>query len=234
MVTERASLPERSFADSAAAEPGKLRIALALKPPRALAPPQLGDESRRMAEEVAELLASLGHSVERRDPDWGSVGNQIAARYMGGIADDVDAVPHGERLEPLTKGYRRIARVAAPGWAVRRSLRLEGKDRDRIGAIFADHDVVLTPMSAGPAFEHGRFSKRRALGCLLGESRFYPYAVAWNHTGQPAASVPAGLSSDGLPLAVQIVGRPNDEATLLSLAAQLERERPWAQRRPSL
>ena len=68
----------------------------------------------------------------------------------------------------------------------------------------------------------------------MGESRFYPYAVAWNHTGQPAASVPAGLSSEGLPLAVQIVGRPNDEATLLSLAAQLERERPWAQRRPSL
>jgi amidase len=187
-----------------------------------------------MTEEVAELLGSLGHSVEHRDPDWGSVGNQISARYMGGIADDVNAVPHDERLEDITRGYRRIAKVAGPGWAVRRSLRLEGSDRDRIGAIFDDHDVVLTPMTAGPAFEHGRFSKRGALRCLIGESRFYPYAVAWNHTGQPAASVPAGLSSGGLPLAVQIVGRPNDEATLLSLAAQLERERPWAGRRPAL
>ncbi len=86
--------------------------------------------------------------------------------------------------------------------------------------------MLLTPMTAGPAFEHGRFSKRGAFRCLLGESRFYPYAVAWNHTGQPAASVPAGLSSEGLPLAVQIVGRPNDEGTLLSLAAQLERRAP--------
>lgn len=226
--------PRQPFAEAAASDPGRLRVAVALKPPRALAPPLLGDESRRMTEEVAELLGSLGHAVERADPDWGSVGNQISARYMGGIGDDVDAVPHGDRLEGITRGYRRIAKVAAPGWAVRRAVRLEGRDRDRIGAIFEDHDVVLTPMTAGPAFEHGRFSKRGALRCLLGESRFYPYAVAWNYTGQPAASVPAGLSSEGLPLAVQIVGRTNDEATLLSLAAQLERERPWAQHRPSV
>jgi amidase len=44
--------------------------------------------------------------------------------------------------------------------------------------------------------------------------------------------VPAGFSSDGLPLAVQLVGRPDAEATLLSLSAQLEAARPWAQRRP--
>ena len=89
-------------------------------------------------------------------------------------------------------------------------------------------------MTAGPAFEHGRFSQRRTLGCLLGSSRFYPYAVPWNFTGQPAASVPAGLSDESLPLAVQLVGRPNDEATLLSLSAQLEAERPWALRKPAL
>ncbi len=59
-----------------------------------------------------------------------------------------------------------------------------------------------------------------------------PYAAAWNFTGQPACSVPAGFAADGLPRAVQLVGRPNDEATLLSLAAQIEAERPWAQYRP--
>jgi amidase len=56
----------------------------------------------------------------------------------------------------------------------------------------------------------------------------------WNITGQPAGAVPAGFTSDGLPLSVQIVGRPNDEATLLSLAAQIEAERPWADTRPPL
>jgi amidase len=53
-------------------------------------------------------------------------------------------------------------------------------------------------------------------------------------TGQPAASVPAGFTDNGLPLAVQLIGRPHDETTLLSLSAQLEAERPWADRRPAL
>ena len=59
-----------------------------------------------------------------------------------------------------------------------------------------------------------------------------PFTGIWNVTGQPAASVPAGIGSDGMPSAVQFVGRSSDEATLLSLAAQLESERPWAQERP--
>jgi amidase len=56
----------------------------------------------------------------------------------------------------------------------------------------------------------------------------------WNFTGQPAASVPAGFDDDGLPRAVQLVARPDDEATLFALAAQIEAARPWAQRRPPL
>ena len=224
-----------TFSEAAAREPGRLRIALALKPPRAVMPARLTDESKRVTEKMAELLGSLGHEVKLRDPEWGGIGNQISARYMAGILDDIEAAPHPEKLEPLTRGYGRLAKVTSPGWAVRRALRLEAKDRARVGKIFDDHDVVLTPMPAGgAAFEHGRFSKRGALRCLLGESRFYPYAVVWNHLGNPAASVPAGLSAEGLPLAVQLVGRPNDEATLLSLAAEIESAQPWALRKPSL
>jgi amidase len=63
-------------------------------------------------------------------------------------------------------------------------------------------------------------------------SRVYPFCIPWNHTGQPAASVPAGFSDHGLPIGVQLVGRPNDESTLLSLAAQIEATRPWADRLP--
>jgi amidase len=227
--------PAGSFTEAAARQPGRLRIALSLKPPRAVVPARLSDESRRTTEEMADLLRSLGHEVEQRDPDWGGIGNQISARYMQGIADDIAAAPHPEKLEPLTRGYGRIARMTSPKWAVRRALRLEEEDRARVGRVFEEHDVLLTPMTAGgAAFEHGRFSQRGALRCLIGESRFYPYAVPWNHLGQPAASVPAGFSAEGLPLAVQIVGRPNDEATLLSLAAQIESERPWALRKPRL
>ena len=60
------------------------------------------------------------------------------------------------------------------------------------------------------------------------------YTALWNVTGHPAASVPAGFASDGLPTAVQLVGRAHDETTLLTLSAQLERARPWAAARPSL
>jgi amidase len=63
-------------------------------------------------------------------------------------------------------------------------------------------------------------------------SSFYPFCIPWNHLGNPAMSVPAGFAADGMPLAVQAIGRPGDEATLLSLAAQLEAERPWADARP--
>jgi amidase len=70
------------------------------------------------------------------------------------------------------------------------------------------------------------------LRCVLGMSSVYPYPAVWNYLGNPAASVPAGFTDDGLPLSVQLVARPNDEATLLSLAAQIEAERPWADSRP--
>jgi amidase len=54
------------------------------------------------------------------------------------------------------------------------------------------------------------------------------YTALWNVTGNPAASVPAGTGTDGLPLAVQLVGRHGDEPTLLGLAAELEQARPWS------
>ena len=226
--------PERSFSDAAASPPGKLRIVVSTKPPRALAKPLLSEESKQAVEETAELLASLGHTIIRRDPDWGSIGNQIPARYLGGIAEDIDGVPHRERLEAQTRSYRRLARLTAPGWAVRRAVKLERADSDRINRIFDNADLMLTPMTAGPAVEIGRWHGMGAMRTILGQSRWYPYAVPWNHTGQPAAAVPARLSSEGLPLAVQLVAPHNGEAILLSLASQLEAERPWAERRPSV
>ena len=68
----------------------------------------------------------------------------------------------------------------------------------------------------------------------LGAAGIVAYTSVWNLTGQPAASVPAGFSAEGLPRAVQLVGRPHDEATLLPLSAQIEAERPWADRRPDI
>ena len=73
-----------------------------------------------------------------------------------------------------------------------------------------------------------------ALKTLLGMSRTYCFTPIWNHTGQPAAAIPAGFTAAGMPRSVTLVGRPDDESTLISLAAQIEAERPWADRRPPL
>jgi amidase len=107
-------------------------------------------------------------------------------------------------------------------------------DGARIGAIFDRHDVLISPVMGSAAIPVRRWESRGALWTLMGMSRFYPFTGMWNHLGNPAASVPAGIGGDGLPRAVMLVGRPGGEATLLRLAAQLEAERPWADARPPL
>jgi amidase len=107
-------------------------------------------------------------------------------------------------------------------------------DLARVNAIFDSFDVLVTPVMGGTALPVRRWEGRGALRTVLGMSRFYPYCVPWNHLGNPAMAVPAGFDADGMPLSVQVIGRPGDEATLLSLAAQLEAERPWADRRPPI
>lgn len=61
-----------------------------------------------------------------------------------------------------------------------------------------------------------------------------PYCAIFNATGQPAATVPWFLDGESLPVSVQLVGRPSDEATLLALGAQIEAARPWADHRPAV
>ena len=78
------------------------------------------------------------------------------------------------------------------------------------------------------------FDGRGGVRTLIGMTRLAPYSAAFNHTGQPAASVPAGFTHDGFPLAAQLVGPPDGEARLVSLAAQLERARDWGASRPSV
>jgi amidase len=67
-----------------------------------------------------------------------------------------------------------------------------------------------------------------------GGGPYVTYTAIWNYLGLPAAAVPAGFDEEGLPTAIQIVAGINGETTLLSLAAQLEQARPWADRRPAM
>jgi len=116
--------------------------------------------------------------------------------------------------------------------AVDRALAAEGRLRERLNSVLEDHDVLVTPATAAQAPAIGALQGRGALWTLNAVGGWVPYNGVWNMTGQPAASVPAGFSPEGLPQAVQLVAPPGREALLLSLAAQLEAERPWAQERP--
>ncbi|HEU4461760.1 MAG TPA: amidase family protein, partial [Solirubrobacterales bacterium] len=107
-------------------------------------------------------------------------------------------------------------------------------DRARIERIFDSHDVLVMPTMGGTALPVRRWEGKGALQTVLGMSRFYPYCVPWNHLGNPAMAVPAGFSPEGMPLSIQVIGRRGEEATLLSLAAQIEAERPWADSRPPI
>jgi amidase len=223
--------PDRPYVDAARRAPGRLRIAISDKPVRAAAPPIVTDVVTAALAETAELLRSLGHEVRHEHPRYGASGNNVITRYSRGIHDEVAEVPHPERLEARTRGFGRLGAIY-PAWFARRAQRLAERDGERINSIFERTDVLITPTIGEPPIEVGRWARSGALRTELGMSRTYCFTPIWNHTGQPAASVPAGFTDDGLPLAVQLVGRPNDESTLISLAAQIEAERPWANWRP--
>ncbi len=225
--------PGRPYVEAAKAPPGKLRVAWSTATPRAIAPPTIDEVAKGAVAETAQLLGSLGHDVSRRDPDWAGIGDNSVPRYLRGIAEDFAKVPHPERLERRTRGMARIGRLVPDG-LFERARRGEAVDAARVNAIFDDHDVLITPVMGGTALPVRRWEGRGALWTLLGMSRFYPYCIPWNHLGNPAMSVPAGFAADGMPLAVQVIARAGDEATLLSLAAQLEAERPWADKRPPI
>jgi amidase len=223
--------PKRPFVESAQTSPGKLRVAYSTLAPRAAAPPTVSGVVKEAVADAAELMRSLGHEVTQRDPNWGGIGNNITPRFLRGVSETVDEVPHPERLEGRTRGFGRLGSLL-PDALVERAMRGRAADVARVNAIFDSCDVLITPVMGGTALPVRRWEGQGALRTVLGMSRFYPYCVPWNHLGNPAMSVPTGIADDGLPLAVQVIGRPGDEATLLSLAAQLEAERPWAEKRP--
>jgi amidase len=219
---------ERPLADAAAPPPARLRVAVSTKPAAPGVP--VSPECRRAVEETAELLRSLGHEVRQYDPDYKLLLGAIYPRYMNGIRQDAQRMARPGRLERRTRGFARWGAFWAP--FVDRARRGEDHHAARIFGVFDDHDVLVTPVTAQPPVEVMRWEGLGAARTLDGMTRVYPFAATWNMLGNPAAAVPSHLTPEGLPVAVQLVGRPRDEHTLVALAAQIEAERPWAQPRP--
>lgn len=222
---------DRSYVAALGDEPRALTIAVSFGPPsRSFA--RLSAERRKAVELTAELLGEYGHRVIETRIDYGAVMQNVTVRYANGVTQDVAAFVEGTDIERTTR------RVAAMGRRVstRRLRRARAKEADiarRMDTVFEQADVVLTPVTGGPPPLLDDIAGRGTVRSLLA-SNVTAWTSPWNCIGQPAAAVPAGLDGAGLPLSVQLCGRPDDELTLLRLAAQIERARPWASLRPPL
>jgi amidase len=221
---------ERPLTEVARTAPGKLRIACTTK---TATPVRKSKEVLAAYNETIELLRSLGHEVTDASLSYSRAPMDFFALYLRGIRDEALTLPHPERFSAQTRGFVRMGRL----FSDRRMAKV--KDRmpaaaAKINRVFRDHDVLLTPALAQPPFEIGRWRKAGALRTLNGMGEIDPYCFTWNYTGQPAATIPAGFTDGGLPLSVMLIAPPNREDVLVSLGAQIEAERPWADRRPEL
>jgi amidase len=233
-----APAPAERFASSAERDPGRLRVGLALNPP--LERSRLDPLCEQAARDAGELLEELGHAVEEIAPNWSDRG--LLSEFNRTFGPGVSAVtaiggrirgrePTREDVEPLTWMLWERAHTQDTVKFLMAQGRLQAIARELIASLHG-FDIVLTPALARRPVAIGEihgfgpdpWEKYQRSG------RFTPFTAICNVTGQPAIALPLYHGADGLPLAVQLIGRPAREDMLLALARQLEQAQPWSER----
>ena len=232
---------ERPYVEEIEKSPGKLKIAWSSETPSGR---PIDPEIQAALEATADLLKRLGHEVVEKGLgiDYRALyaarapvsGANFAAE-MGRLIAKLGREPEEHELEPLTwaslKGGRKVTgEQAFRGWQDLRVL-----NRKTL-AFFEDWDVYLCPVLGTPVPEVGYMDpvalEPREMNRRQGA--VFPYTPPFNFSGQPSLSLPLAMSKSGLPIGMMFTGRFADEATLFRLAAQLEKEAPWKDRRPAL
>ncbi|MER7988942.1 amidase [Streptomyces noursei] len=217
--------------EAAGRDPGRLRIALAWKPPTTFTRKPLHPDVRTAVTAVARTLAGLGHFVEEAEPDYGLVGLSFVPRATAGVGEWAARVPDPRLLDRRTREAARLGRLLG-GPPLRRARAAERRQQRRIGALFGRYDVLLTPTTATPPPRVGTLARLSGWQTDRAMIAACPYAWPWNVLGWPGISVPAGFSADGLPLGAQLLGPAHAEPRLISLAAQLQDALRWHERHP--
>jgi amidase len=235
--------PAEPFAQAARHEPGRLRIAMSKLSP---APDAEVDQMCASAvDDAAALLRELGHDVVEVEPPWRESGlselfgmvfsSQIALSiaYSGRVAGRADGELSAADMEPMSWAIFSMIGKLNTLQAQAAVVRLQAYARRLVAWMF-DYDALLTPALAERPLALGTLDTAAAdpMATFSRSGLFTPFTPVFNATGQPAISLPLEQGSDGLPLAVQVVGAPAGEERLLALARQLEDARPWAARRP--
>ncbi len=194
---------------------------------------------KRAIESTAATCAELGHRVEPARPEYR--GAEFREHFLNlwssapaslvSYAEDRGLNPAAV-LEPATLGLAAHFR-AQPADASAKLVRFFQDYERAMAEFFEDYDVLLTPVLRTPPIpletQSGDLGLEQILEPLFDYSSYTP---VWNTTGAPAMSVPLGWSSEGLPIGSHFVGRLGAEGSLLALAYELERARPWASLKP--
>jgi amidase len=223
---------ERPLVEEASVDPGKLRIAFHEHP--GVEPDACAPANRAAVRDTVKLLESLGHTVEEAVPPGYSedvvVSSSMIFAANHAAEADLEPYPPLETLDPWMRTLVEMGRLVPASEYVKALAGLQEMSR-RTVEFFDTYDLFVSPTVAGPPPVVGAMS---GVG-IEDVMKFWaltPFTALWNTTGQPAVSVPLAHDDDGLPVGVQIVGRPIDEATLVRVSAQLEAANPWIGRRP--
>jgi Asp-tRNA(Asn)/Glu-tRNA(Gln) amidotransferase A subunit family amidase len=194
--------------------------------------PAVDPEVRALTARAARAFRELGCRVEMVNPGWPSPWPAWRTIFLGGIANRL--VPYLGRRDEIDPGLLaavdEVLRWGPTTYVQAWFDRLAWWPRVR--DFFARYDLLLTPTTATPAFEHGILYPAQIDGVPVDREASSVFTYPFNLTGQPAASVPCGFTRAGLPVGLQIVGRRFDDALVLRAAAAFEAARPWAAHRP--
>ncbi len=221
--------PAEPFARAIEREGPRLRIALSLRHAFSGAPVRLHKEIEAGVRRIGRTLAELGHTVCERHARYGLMGLTLIARGESGVHGWVERVPDRSLLDERTRSTAQV------GGALSRTLlpvarRMERRFHRRVGSVFHEFDVLIAPTSASVPLPIGKTDGMSSWSTQQVIAGSCPYAWPWNVLGWPGVSVPGGLTEEGLPFGVQLLGPANSEALLLRLAAELERVERWHER----
>ena len=235
--------PARPFVEEFFAQAGRLRIGIMRCGPRGT---PVNAANLVALEQTAKHLESLGHIVEEAYPsaldDAQSIMTYVTivavntARALDRASHLVGQAVTAADVEPLTWALAERARsVTAPQYIETLEC-LHSFGRGLAAWWEGGMDLLLTPTQAEPPPPHGFLTStpEEPFRALLRSAPYGAFTLPWNMSGQPAISVPAQFSEEGLPLGVQLVAAYGREDLLLRVASQLEEAAPWAQRQPTL
>jgi aspartyl-tRNA(Asn)/glutamyl-tRNA(Gln) amidotransferase subunit A len=187
---------------------------------------------RQITAEGVGGFAELGCHVEEVNPGFDNPEELFRHFFYVNLGAMLQDYPGYEsQIDPqLLVNVEEVKGLTAQDYA--RSLLRRNTIFDKIRRLFMTYDLLLCPTVAVPPFEVGLEGPTQIAGRPVNRQAWIVLTPLFNLTGQPAATVPCGFTSDGLPIGLQVVGRRFDEATVLCASAAFEAARPWAQKQP--